>query len=140
MTLCTHLINTTIPLSSFRLSITKTLTSLKNGTSNPVHHRGFHLITLMVTSLHVHHKMVGIYRCLYNFTAQLHNDLTICSGDIIRVTKQVNSDWMHGVCNGKHGQFPCNYVEQVLQRYVLICQYVVRPPPKKPVLPPPTAP
>ena len=58
--------------------------------------------------------MVGIYRCLYDFTAQLQNDLTISSGDIIRVTKQINSDWLHGVSNKKHGQFPCSYVEQVL--------------------------
>lgn len=57
---------------------------------------------------------IGIYKCLYDFTAQLESDLTIYSGDIIKVTKQINSDWLAGIANNKEGQFPCSYAERKL--------------------------
>ena len=64
---------------------------------------------------HIITMAIGIYKCLYDFAAQLENDLTIYSGDIIKVTKQINSDWLAGIANNKAGQFPCSYVQQILQ-------------------------
>ena len=61
---------------------------------------------------------VGVYRCMYTFNAETENDLQLNKGDIVKVTKQINSEWFHGSSCKAHGQFPKNYVELVFNEPV----------------------
>jgi len=52
-------------------------------------------------------------KCLYDYQAQLPNELSFNAGDIIKVIKIANKDWWDGELNGKTGIFPSNYVETI---------------------------
>lgn len=41
--------------------------------------------------------------------------LQFSKGDIVRVTNIVEGGWWEGVCNGKVGWFPGNFVEEIAQ-------------------------
>ena len=41
-----------------------------------------------------------------------HTQLQFEKGDLITVMKMVDGGWWEGVCNGKVGWFPGNYVEE----------------------------
>ena len=49
----------------------------------------------------------------YNFTAESENEMSLNKGDIIKVTKHIDEGWWVGVCNGKSGMFPSNYVSVI---------------------------
>jgi len=50
-------------------------------------------------------------KALYEYQAADATELGFAVGDIITVTKQDNSGWWEGECNGKAGMFPGNFVE-----------------------------
>ncbi|XP_066247076.1 uncharacterized protein B0303.7 [Euwallacea similis] len=58
----------------------------------------------------------NIVTALYDFQAQMPGDLTIKTGQKIRVTKKISDDWLFGKCNGQVGQFPSNFVNRVPKR------------------------
>jgi len=50
-------------------------------------------------------------KALYEYQAADATELGFAVGDIITVTKQDDSGWWEGECNGKAGMFPGNFVE-----------------------------
>ncbi len=52
---------------------------------------------------------------LYDFTKVYDDELTFTKGSIIYVTKKIDEGWHKGVCNGKTGFFPANYVSVLEQ-------------------------
>ena len=44
-------------------------------------------------------------------TQHTHTQLQFEKGDLVTVTKMIDGGWWEGVCNGKVGWFPGNYVE-----------------------------
>uniref|UniRef100_A0A1B0D7B0 SH3 domain-containing protein n=1 Tax=Phlebotomus papatasi TaxID=29031 RepID=A0A1B0D7B0_PHLPP len=50
-------------------------------------------------------------RVLYDFTAEVQEDLTIREGEIINVLREINSEWLFGESKNRTGQFPANFVE-----------------------------
>ncbi|KAJ2368694.1 hypothetical protein IW150_005338 [Coemansia sp. RSA 2607] len=48
----------------------------------------------------------------YDFAGPEPGDLPFTKGDIITVTKRTErqDDWWEGICNGRSGSFPANYV------------------------------
>ncbi|XP_024859252.1 ABI family, member 3a [Kryptolebias marmoratus] len=48
---------------------------------------------------------------LYSYEASKADDLALNEGDIIYVTRRQDNGWCEGVCRGKQGFFPMNYVQ-----------------------------
>ncbi|XP_038138295.1 ABI family, member 3a isoform X1 [Cyprinodon tularosa] len=48
---------------------------------------------------------------LYYYEASKPDDLSLAEGDIIYVTRRHDDGWCEGVCNGREGFFPQNYVQ-----------------------------
>ena len=46
----------------------------------------------------------------YDFIAENDNEMSLKKGDIITVTKCIDEGWWVGICEGKTGMFPSNYV------------------------------
>ncbi|CAH1955542.1 unnamed protein product [Acanthoscelides obtectus] len=51
---------------------------------------------------------------LYEFEPQMPGDLALKPGQMIKVLKKIDKDWLYGSCNGNTGQFPANFVDRVL--------------------------
>jgi hypothetical protein len=49
----------------------------------------------------------------FDFEAQDESQLSFKQGDIIQVISRLSSGWWDGICNGKRGWFPSNYVQDV---------------------------
>lgn len=47
---------------------------------------------------------------LYDFNAEIAGEMSISRGDIIQVTKKIDDGWWEGLCDGRLGMFPANYV------------------------------
>lgn len=47
---------------------------------------------------------------LYDFNAEIAGEMSINRGDIIQVTKKIDDGWWEGLCDGRSGMFPANYV------------------------------
>ncbi|XP_070536065.1 proline-serine-threonine phosphatase-interacting protein 2-like [Ptychodera flava] len=58
-------------------------------------------------------KNQKVVKALYDYTAQGAKELTIQAGDVITVTKSDDNNWWEGICQGRRGMFPTNYVEEV---------------------------
>uniref|UniRef100_A0A0K8TM41 Putative sorbin and sh3 domain-containing protein n=1 Tax=Tabanus bromius TaxID=304241 RepID=A0A0K8TM41_TABBR len=52
-------------------------------------------------------------RVLYNFNAEVADDLTIRENQIVTVLHKINDDWLYGEIDGRRGQFPANFIEYV---------------------------
>lgn len=52
-------------------------------------------------------------RALYEYDANLHDELSIRPGDVISVYSKTDNDWWHGELNGAVGIFPATYVEEI---------------------------
>ncbi|KAK4323682.1 hypothetical protein Pmani_005616 [Petrolisthes manimaculis] len=50
---------------------------------------------------------------LYSFQAETPEDLTIHEGSTIRVIGKLNDQWLMGECDGRTGQFPASFVNNV---------------------------
>lgn len=48
---------------------------------------------------------------LYTYEASKPDDLSLTEGDIIYVMRRHDDGWCEGVCNGREGFFPENYVQ-----------------------------
>lgn len=55
----------------------------------------------------------NIATALYDFPAQMPGDLSLKTGQKVRVTKKISHDWLYGECNGQFGQFPSNFVNLI---------------------------
>lgn len=49
-------------------------------------------------------------RVLQNLTAQLDDEISLRSGDIVHIQRIIDKDWFWGECNGRSGKFPRNFV------------------------------
>lgn len=49
-------------------------------------------------------------RVLQNITAQLDDEMSLCSGDVVHIQRIIDKDWFWGECNGRSGKFPRNFV------------------------------
>ena len=56
-------------------------------------------------------KKQNFHTCT-NTPKYIHSQLQFEKGDLITVLKMVDGGWWEGVCNGKVGWFPGNYVEE----------------------------
>lgn len=59
------------------------------------------------------HFLQRVYRALYDYEAQDHDEVSFCDGDIILNCTAIDQGWMTGVVQrtGRHGMLPANYVE-----------------------------
>ena len=52
-------------------------------------------------------------RVLYSYTPLNADELRINENDIVDVLRLVEDGWYEGICNGKQGVFPSNYVVKI---------------------------
>lgn len=50
---------------------------------------------------------------IHDYPGENPDDLSFKTGDKIRVTERIDSDWLMGEYNGKQGLFPASFVEVV---------------------------
>ena len=57
---------------------------------------------------------VGHYvRAVYDFETTHPKEINLNKGDIIKVTKDVDSNWLHGINKNAEGNFPSSFVEKI---------------------------
>ena len=54
-----------------------------------------------------------VYRALYDYAAQDHDEVSFRDGDVIVNAQHIDEGWMYGTVQrtGKTGMLPANYVE-----------------------------
>lgn len=54
-----------------------------------------------------------VYRALYDYAAQDHDEVSFRDGDVIVNAQPIDEGWMYGTVQrtGKSGMLPANYVE-----------------------------
>jgi len=57
--------------------------------------------------------VIGQCRAIYDYTANMYDELSIKYGDIINITNKQEDGWWLGECQGKIGIFPATYVESL---------------------------
>lgn len=57
--------------------------------------------------------VIGRCRAMYDYTANMYDELTIQFGDIINIHDKQEDGWWLGECQGKVGIFPATYVELI---------------------------
>ena len=57
--------------------------------------------------------VIGQCRAIYDYTANMYDELTIKYGDIINIHDKQEDGWWLGECDGKIGIFPATYVETI---------------------------
>ena len=57
--------------------------------------------------------VIGQCRAVYDYTANIYDELSIKYGDIINIHDKQEDDWWLGECDGKVGIFPATYVEVI---------------------------
>lgn len=50
---------------------------------------------------------------LYEFSPQIPGDLPLKPGQIVKIIRKINEDWLFGESNGQCGQFPSVFVDKV---------------------------
>lgn len=50
---------------------------------------------------------------LYNFTPETWEDLDLQEGAQVQLLSRIDNDWLYGECNGKRGQFPATFIDNV---------------------------
>jgi len=53
-------------------------------------------------------------KALYDFEAENEGELEFQKGDMIEITSRIDENWLEGVCKGKEGYFPENFVEIIV--------------------------
>ena len=59
---------------------------------------------------------IGQCRALYDYTANMYDELTIRVGDIINIHDKQEDGWWLGELKGQVGIFPATYVEVVVHK------------------------
>ena len=59
---------------------------------------------------------IGQCRALYDYTANMYDELTICVGDIINIHDKQEDGWWLGELKGQVGIFPATYVEDIVHK------------------------
>lgn len=54
-----------------------------------------------------------IVKARFNFKQTNEDELSVCKGDIIYVTRVEEGGWWEGTLNGRTGWFPSNYVREI---------------------------
>lgn len=54
-------------------------------------------------------------RVLYNFNAEVPEDLSLKENDMVTVLSRINDDWLFGELRNQRGQFPANFLEYIPQ-------------------------
>jgi len=57
--------------------------------------------------------VIGQCRAIYDYVANMYDELSISYGDVINIHDKQEDDWWLGECEGKVGIFPATYVEQI---------------------------
>ena len=57
---------------------------------------------------------IGQCRALYDFTANMYDELTIRQGDVINIHDKQEDGWWLGELKGQVGIFPATYVEDII--------------------------
>lgn len=52
-------------------------------------------------------------RALYSFDGENDDELSLKKGDVVDVVEIIDEGWWIGLCQGKSGMFPSNYVEAI---------------------------
>lgn len=58
-------------------------------------------------------KIIGQCRAIYDYTANMYDELSIKTGDIINVHHKQEDGWWVGECDNTTGIFPATYVENI---------------------------
>ncbi|CAL8323261.1 unnamed protein product [Boreogadus saida] len=60
-----------------------------------------------------HSAPMRVYRALYDYAAQDHDEVSFRDGDVIVNAQHIDEGWMYGTVQrtGKTGMLPANYVE-----------------------------
>ncbi|XP_035511063.1 LIM zinc-binding domain-containing Nebulette-like [Morone saxatilis] len=60
-----------------------------------------------------HSATMRVYRALYDYAAQDHDEVSFRDGDVIINAQPIDEGWMYGTVQrtGKSGMLPANYVE-----------------------------
>ncbi len=56
---------------------------------------------------------VKIARALYDFNTTEADEISLKTGDIVSIVKQVDSNWLKGKIGGKIGNFPSSFVVDI---------------------------
>lgn len=56
----------------------------------------------------------GQARAKYNFIAQTHLELSLAKGELVVITRKVDTNWYEGKIGGRKGIFPVAYVEVLI--------------------------
>ena len=54
-----------------------------------------------------------LVKARFNFKQTNEDELSVCKGDIIYVTRVEEGGWWEGTLNGRTGWFPSNYVREI---------------------------
>ena len=57
--------------------------------------------------------VLGQCRAIYDYTANMYDELSIKYGDIINIHHKQEDGWWVGECNNTVGIFPATYVESI---------------------------
>lgn len=58
-------------------------------------------------------RQLSLCKAVYDYEANMYDELTIRPGDIITVYDKLEDGWWHGELNGMVGIFPATYVEEI---------------------------
>ncbi|KAH8336577.1 hypothetical protein KR074_009359 [Drosophila pseudoananassae] len=51
--------------------------------------------------------------CLYNFPGEVDGDLALRENELVTLLYKINDEWLFGEVDGRQGQFPANFLDQV---------------------------
>ena len=74
------------------------------------------VVTVMMMMVYFQEKQVAVIgqcRAIYDYAANMYDELTIKYGDVINIHDKQEDGWWLGECQGLIGIFPATYVELV---------------------------
>jgi len=67
------------------------------------------VIPLQERNSHLNMTVIAIY----SFSPETWDDLELKEGDIVKVIARVDDGWLYGECEGRKGQFPVSFVQDI---------------------------
>lgn len=59
-------------------------------------------------------SLVGTYvKAIHDFHTDLAGEVSLTKGDVFKVTKVIDKNWLCGSSKGKEGNFPTDFVEKL---------------------------